>query len=663
MTSLAYAAPPRALSFDIGNANALSRSLSDNVIAPATANIAASLIQHLATLGGNFATPIKVGSYLYVPSGAIVTAWNYDTPKQPQESGDTRTQPANGVITNIVAYKSYLYAGWNNGVSSGIAVYSLANPAQPGLVKQLANTGGANFSTVTGVGAAGGYLYVFDDSGMSVNALNDPVNPRYVGMSMGENSIGSVVSTAANHMMTSGLTFSMSNLLSVYDVSHMDTPTEITHESLDGLANYLVQFAWPRAVGFGQDGSVNSYRLSATGGPVVADGTGHSSNIMRSGFVTNVTAYQVGDKGVDVWDLGPPVQQAGHVEFDNGWAALTSYAQGQIAWVVGSDDHISALTLESPNAPRLMSSANITGGYAPADAAIFGNSLLLLQQNYGVGVARTDNFLPLARFDADLPKAGAERDFEEMSVKGHRAYLDAWGYGLIIVDFSDPIHPRELGRFSAPFFGRLTVQGRYAYLGRNTNGGAILSVDVSNPAKPLQLDSIPVDAGVLRLQSQGTRLFVATARQSGASGGGLLVFDVSNPAKLIQLGAYSENCNNATDLALSDDGNIAYLRCNTGLHIIDVSHPDKPVLVGFYPSKASAITASIALSAGRVYMSGDAQLEEIDVRNQRVPVLISTRRLPSNASRLRVTADGRLYAFVGFGGMQVFTLKPHFREH
>ena len=56
---------------------------------------------------------------------------------------------------------------------------------------------------------------------------------------------------------------------------------------------------------------------------------------------------------------------------------------------------------------------------------------------------------------------------------------------------------------------------------------------------------------------------------------------------------------------------------------------------------------------GRVFMDDNYHLVEIDVRDPAKPVKVSRHAMPTSVSRLEIV-DGRLFAFTGTGGMQVF---------
>jgi hypothetical protein len=603
--------------------------------------------------GGRIGVPLKRGDFVYLPTGSTVTAWDYRIPEAPRLAGDTRRQPLAGVITAIASRGRYLYASWQRGgSSSGLAIYSLLDPGRPRLIDGGLLRKGASPENITAISIDGDFLYAFDsERGVVVHSLADPLYPRAIRVV--EGGPADVVGMAGNRIFTAGRTWLGDTLLQVFDNSRKNFPKKVTSESLDGFDNFRLQFSWPLAVGFGL--SVNLYYLPPWGGAPLLWGSAAPGEALFNGFIAGDKAYGFGASGVSVWSLRLPVRRVGRADFANAFAAETTAVQGQFGWVATTTDQLALFDTGKTASPRLASVVDTLGGADVMDAALIDRSLVLLQNVYGLSAANDDDLTPTGRFDADLPKAKQARAFEDMAVDGRRAYLAAWGYGLIVADLSNPSTPRELGRLPAEFSSAIAGKGRHVYLGTATNGGSVTSVDVSNPARPVVRDSVPLDTRVERLQLAGRFLFAASAPDSaGGPPGGLRVFDVGNPSQISEIGRYSDDCEFASDLAVSDDARTVHLRCSSGLHILDVSQPSRPVRVGFYA--AGGGDRAIALGSGSVFVATDGTVEEVDVRNPRQPTLLNRYQLPAEARRLRVMPGRRLFVFTGTGGMQIIKL-------
>lgn len=603
--------------------------------------------------GGRIGVPLKQGDFVYLPTGSTVAAWDYRIPEAPRLAGDTRRQPLPGVITAIASRGRYLYASWQRGgTSSGLAIYSLLDPGRPRLIDGGLLRKGASPENITAISIDGDFLYAFDsERGVVVHSLADPLYPRAIRVVAG--GPADVVGMAGNRIFTSARTWLGDTLLQVFDNSRKTFPKQVTSQNLDGFENFRLQFAWPLAVGFGL--SVNLYYLPPWGGTPLLWGSAAPGEALFNGFIAGDKAYGFGASGVSVWSLRLPVRRIGRADFANAFAAEATAVQGQFGWVATTTDQLALFDTGRTASPRLASVVDTLGGADVMDAALIDRSLVLLQNVYGLSAANDDDLAPTGRFDADLPKAKQARAFEDMAVDGRRGYLAAWGYGLIVVDLGNPSSPRELGRLPAQFSSAIAGKGRHVYLGTATNGGSVTAVDVSNPARPVVRGAVPVDTRVERLQLDGRFLFAATAPDvAGGPSGGLRIFDVGNPSQISEIGRYTDDCDFASDLALSDDARTIHLRCSTGLHIVDVTQPSRPVRVGFHA--ASQAGRAIALGAGTVFVATDGDVEEVDIRNPRQPTLLNRYQLPAEARRLRMMPGRRLFVFTGTGGMRIIKL-------
>ncbi|HEY0179748.1 MAG TPA: hypothetical protein VGC30_08960, partial [Dokdonella sp.] len=230
-------------------------------------------------------------------------------------------------------------------------------------------------------------------------------------------------------------------------------------------------------------------------------------------------------------------------------------------------------------------------------------------------------------------------------------YLTAWGYGLIVADLSDPLHPAETGRLPYAYASAAAASGGFVYLGTATNGGIVQVVDVSDPAHPVERGALGVPT-VDRLQVHGTMVYAADELT------GLHVVDASDPDAPVQRALYDDGCFGfvaaAYDVALSDDGTRAYVACETGLHVVDVSDPDAPRTLGVYAT-TFALPARVAVRGDRAWFADPYGLHEIDVSDPTLPVEVATTDLASYVpARLRALDDGRVLAFMAQTGLHVF---------
>ncbi len=234
-----------------------------------------------------------------------------------------------------------------------------------------------------------------------------------------------------------------------------------------------------------------------------------------------------------------------------------------------------------------------------------------------------DNFLTRANLDmawttADVDTvAGEIRMFPHVdSVRGTasaagtgfrvvvddaHAFVSDFGFGLRIMDISDPDNPTLVGNFAT--------------------GGWALGVDV--------------DGDIAYVTSNLTVAVVD-------------VSDVTNPSLI---GSYT-TANSALDIVV--DGNCAYVANSDSLTVFDVSTPTAPLRIGavFTPGTAT----SLFLDGRVVYVASDvAGLHAVSINDRTAPVILDTYDTPGEA--LDVTVWGN-YAYVGdgIGGVQIIDI-------
>jgi|SRR5579859_4132861 len=604
----------------------------------------AAPVSLVAALGGRLVEPVAVDSYVYVGSGAIISAWDYSRAKAPVLRDTTSENPARGAITGLVRQGDFLYASWGTyGGSGGIAVYSIANRAHPVLIGQYEDYTAATSRSVQGIAISNDHLYLFDSvNGVFVSALTQPAHPRFTPTKVSVTSDTLHPYVQGNRIYVTGRDFLFDTTLQIIDTSAPEAPTTLGSASLDGFNNYRLKIEAPYAIGFGTSVSVTDFSNPAQ---IVPRGRVNSP-VAYTGVVLGNYAYGVGGSGLDIWNIADPnaPAAAGHAAIDTfDTDAAVPYQTG--ALLLTRTDQIVQLDAKTALQPKVASTALIAGGTSARDLAVVGDRALLLQEDYGIGIADRETLAPRSQFEAALPEDTYQRAFQQMAVDGSRAYLTAWGTGFIIADVSDPDHPAELGRLAYPGAISVDVANGHAYLGR---GGEFAVVDVSDPANPTPLAALPMSRA-MRIKVAGHFAFVADQSIGGDGGGGFRIVDVSNPTAPVQVALYGA-CSSANDVALDKNGTTAFVACDDGLHIVDVSKPNQPVARGIYP----VASQTVALLHGRLYAGNADGFDEIEFDHRSQPARVAHHALPVPPVALREGSEGRLFAFTGTAGVYVF---------
>ncbi len=148
---------------------------------------------------------------------------------------------------------------------------------------------------------------------------------------------------------------------------------------------------------------------------------------------------------------------------------------------------------------------------------------------------------------------------------------DMWR-GLRIIDVSDPMNPYESGFYEKYGYTKIHVSGGYAYLA----GAGLDVVDLNDPKNPIEMGHLQIDyitGYITGVWVSGDYVYVTDKLK------GLYVIDRSNPGDLHVVGScYIPDY--AYRVAVT--GKYAYVPSQNKVHVLDVSNPENPHIVGVY---------------------------------------------------------------------------------
>lgn len=243
--------------------------------------------------------------------------------------------------------------------------------------------------------------------------------------------------------------------------------------------------------------------------------------------VTDNTAYLTDSAGLHLLDVANPTAPQ-EISFYPAESAAGLVVDGSIAYLL-ADGQLHLVDIANPAGPQQLGLYPLPGG--PAYLAVAGQMGYLGAGQVGL-VA-----LDLADPAAPREVARIAGDTSKVAVLGQRVYAVDAVDTLRIFDVADPAHPHLLGAFhSGDVITDLVVQPSpvdpsmpLAYLG--TLGQGVRLVDVSNPAGPHEIGAYSTKGSAYSLALAGNRLYVA----NGWAVSGLSVVDVSQPAKPVEV--------------------------------------------------------------------------------------------------------------------------------
>jgi hypothetical protein len=149
------------------------------------------------------------------------------------------------------------------------------------------------------------------------------------------------------------------------------------------------------------------------------------------------------------------------------------------------------------------------------------------------------------------------------------------------------------------------IIGKYAYV-TSIMAGRLWVYDISNPSKPLKVDSVPFDARVINDVSTTPDGKIGVLTREGASNrkNGIVFLDLADPAHPKVLSEYTETVTGGVHSAYIN-GHYVYLTDDaTGsLRVIDFNDPKKPKEVARWQTE-SPLARSVKVSDGETLVGG-----------------------------------------------------------
>lgn len=625
------------------------------------AGSAAAQALHVSDIGGGaLSPPVAHGRYLYVGSGTTIGVWDMADPAHPAWVGRTSSAPTSGPIDALVAVGDYLYAGWSSmGMSGGVTIYSLADPAHPVVAGEYDDFVVSDYHGPIGLAAAGSTVYLGDaQNGLFVLDASDPLAPSVIGSSSDVHEFDAM-GVFGDQLLTSGSSFIGGRIVNAIDVSDPTAPAFEGSTSLDGLVVLRAVLTDGYALGVGNDLIVVDTSDGSNMTTVSDTPIDQATGAIRLGD----TLYLVGASGIQVWNFANPAAPA-YLRT----VAAPTFAPAQTAvtpfgpLVLTHTDRGVLLDAADPRQPALTAQFVLPVGAMAHAAAFDGTHVLFAEAGYGLGVADAATLAPVGRYDADLPASLAARDMEDISVDGGRAYLAAWGYGVLIADIADATAPSELGRFEFPFASAIEAHGDRVYVASTTNGGIFKVLDVSVPAAPQELGSLTTSQ-TYDLTVRGGYAYLADGSAFGD--GGLRVVDVSNPSAPTVVGQ-DTGCPDASGVDVSADGATAYVACASdatfanALRIVDTGDKANPQLLGSVvlpgqpPLADYNVAYSVVVYGSTAYVGNEYGVDEVDVSDPAAPVWLARHPTGYSVRKVELAPDGRVFAMAGTAGVFVF---------
>lgn len=392
-------------------------------------------------------------------------------------------------------------------------------------------------------------------------------------------------------------------------------------------------------------------------------------------------AYVAGN-GLYIIDVSNPVNAfvVGTLEPPAG--LLTLEVSGNYAYVAPIGHAVMIVDISSPSNPRFLDTPAFADSIAwtqPWDMASDGDYLYVNSQSF------------IDAFDISSPAEPVKltnslllRDFAyETQVRNNRLFI-ANNSGMQVIDFSDPMNPREEGSLSSASTGfTIQVSGNYAYLG----GKFGLIIIEANSLSPYQLQySDKSLRGAWGIQSTGTGLYVSAAgsvyklSEADPSQRTLIVpselfgpiyefevvgsdlyahfsgymsrIDISDPSNPVLLATAEDGYTNYTVRDIKQSDNYIYVNSNNSFQIFDVSQTSEISLIQTMVPENSQIFRSFDIADSFLYLSDGQKVSVFDIATPSSPVLADT--LDTRNEQIAIS-NGLAY-IAGSWGLQIYNI-------
>jgi hypothetical protein len=347
-------------------------------------------------------------------------------------------------------------------------------------------------------------------------------------------------------------------------------------------------------------------------------------------------AYVATDAGLSVLDIA----DATHIEqigsFDTPGRAVDVAIVGDWAYLIDDSGHLWTLDISNPAEPIDVSEFPLAA--YPTALAINGGFAYILSgfaQNSQLQIIDISNpFLPEA-----VGNYFAGDYCTDICVTDTLALIA--GYGLTVVNVSDPASPVLIDSAQSGDAWAVAVQNGYAYLA--CRDSCIRTYDVSNP------NSITLSGVTPMVAFQGSRMTVHNGHlYLGMYWGDLGIFSLSNPAQPSFVSSFE--CRSEI-FGIAHHENLAYVGYRGGLQVVNVSNPTVPVEAGYYSSLAYA--HSVAAGNNRAYVGCANRVQALDVTDPEEPVATGAFGEQCYSSAMALS-DGRLYVVDDECGLKIF---------
>ncbi len=204
-----------------------------------------------------------------------------------------------------------------------------------------------------------------------------------------------------------------------------------------------------------------------------------------------------------------------------------------------------------------------------------------------------------------------------VAVRGQVVYVADGESGLQIININDPRAPKLTATLDTPGNAeKVTIYGNYAILADGYPGLQI--IEISDPSGPELTTTFLTSS-----YANSVCVFENTACVGNLYDGGSQLVDITHPEEPVLLSTTKHTAYNEAYSVALDEDYVYVVDYFSGIHILSKADPKNPELIGLYYTPASIITS--ITHANMIYAVGNMSgLKIIDVSNPLVPQVVGS---------------------------------------
>jgi len=461
---------------------------------------------HGVTVSGNYAYLADRsldGSWPPWPGTGALRIMDISNPASPQPVAD---YPVEGEAWSLAVSGNFAYVA----AGAGLQVIDVSDPANP---QRIGSHSGYGFPVISGNRAVTSDLQVLD--------ISNPATPRRIGGYPGGGGASSRSVAVVDHYAVRG----GGQGLQIID---LDPPANLPRVgNMDTSGNaYGVAVSGTRAYIADGDAGLQVIDISDPVKPASLGGyaTTYPARFvaMSGNYACVLESYNGGGSYVsslEIVDTTSPAspQRVGSYDFPGYVTGNALATSGDYAFLTVYEyplARVEVVDLRTPASPQQVGVYNAGDSYPPPTSlAVYGAYLLMASDSAGLRVLEVSD-----PANPHLVGSYTNTEIKSVAISGTKAYAMS-STGFLVLDLSIPTLPKVLGSLAvSSLSGRLAVSGDYVYAA--AGGYGVQVIDVSNPTQPrYAVGNSAVSAYDLTIS--GNHVFVAGGDE------GLQVFDLA----------------------------------------------------------------------------------------------------------------------------------------